>query len=90
MIHPIQISNVITLYLPYVMTFAHLLFCRCMPLLIMLQEIHCKLMRMMRVNKEYMLGNDLPVRPKVKIKLDIAIKNSRKWHVTWHGLTIHG
>lgn len=56
---------------------------RYMPLLTMLQEIHFKLMSRIRSKREEMLGTDCVICPRIKKKLDLAVKGSRRWSVAW-------
>ncbi|XP_074355322.1 uncharacterized protein LOC141694472 [Apium graveolens] len=51
---------------------------RYMPLLNMIQEIHFKIMRRIRINRDSMAYRDLPICPGIKYKLDAAINASRK------------
>lgn len=70
-------------YIPYL--FFELFLFRYMPLLNMIQEIHFKIMRRIRINRDAMAGRDLEICPRIKQKLDIAVKASRKWQATWDG-----
>ncbi|XP_074366455.1 uncharacterized protein LOC141707283 [Apium graveolens] len=58
---------------------------RYMPVLTMLQELHFKIMRRIRTNREAMQYADIVICPRIKGKLDISVKNSRKWHASWDG-----
>ncbi|XP_074341298.1 uncharacterized protein LOC141678802 [Apium graveolens] len=58
---------------------------RFMPLLTMIQDIHFKIMRRIRVNREQMCSSDQVICPRIKAKLDAAVKLSRKWQATWDG-----
>ncbi|XP_074323301.1 uncharacterized protein LOC141660233 [Apium graveolens] len=55
---------------------------RYMPLLNIIQEIHFKIMRRIRINRDSMAYRDLPICPRIKHKLDAAINASRKWQAT--------
>ncbi|XP_074344443.1 uncharacterized protein LOC141683571 [Apium graveolens] len=57
----------------------------CSCLLTMIQDIHFKIMRRIRVNKEQMCSSDQVICPRIKAKLDAAVKLSRKWQATWDG-----
>ena len=61
--------------------------CRYMPLLNMIQDIHFKIMRRIRINREAMLASDVEICPRIKRKLDENVKHSRRWQATWDGDT---
>ncbi|XP_074362761.1 uncharacterized protein LOC141703046 [Apium graveolens] len=56
-----------------------------MPLLTMIPDIHFKIMRRIRINREQMCSSDQVICPRFKAKLDAAVKLSRKWQATWDG-----
>ncbi|XP_074342344.1 uncharacterized protein LOC141679870 [Apium graveolens] len=58
---------------------------RYMPVLTMLQELHFKIMRRIRTNREAMQHAGIVICPRIKGNLDISVKNSRKWHASWDG-----
>lgn len=63
----------------------YFVFPRFMPMLTMFQEIHFKLMRMVRRRREKMAARHSQITPKARERLDLSVKWSRKWQATWDG-----
>ncbi|XP_074378168.1 uncharacterized protein LOC141719692 [Apium graveolens] len=64
---------------------SHLIHGYLMRVLNMLQEIHFKLMRRVRLNKERMEASQHQICPVIRRKLDFAVRVSREWQATWDG-----